>query len=128
MKSYLLNINDRLRLLAFETQVTSEKTLFVGLTISPDIGKLSEVGQIVLNAGRPGGSCEAVVEAFSTGCEAADPKVSAPSDSRRPPGEWWWIHRARHGHCPRRGRPARAPATGHHRDRPGRGCRPCGVS
>ncbi len=50
MKSYALDVGDRVRLMAFETEVTKTKTLFVGLTISPDINMTSIIGQAVLEA------------------------------------------------------------------------------
>lgn len=50
MKSYPLDVSDRVRLMAFETRVKSDKTVFVGLTISPEIDKLTSIGQAVLDA------------------------------------------------------------------------------
>lgn len=50
MKSYTLDVGDRVRLMAFETEVTKTKDLFIGLTISPDISKTTVIGQAVLEA------------------------------------------------------------------------------
>jgi hypothetical protein len=49
MKSFPLPVHDRITLMAFQVILPS-KTVYVGLTTTPDMNQISEIGQQVLNA------------------------------------------------------------------------------
>lgn len=70
MKSYHLPVHERITLMAFQT-VLPDKTVYIGLTITPDMTQFSETGQQILNT----------IAAYSEGKNVVLFQVSQPNNA-----------------------------------------------
>ena len=70
MKSYQIPVHERIMLMAFQT-VLPDKTVYIGLTITPDMTQLSETGQQILNT----------IAAYSEGKNVVLFQVSQPKNA-----------------------------------------------